>query len=100
MPRSLASRFRGEAKALCGLRTHPRELAFGLLRTLPMDCPTPEPAQLPPPLPARLAMPALTRPVATAHSNTTPWVTQCVTWIFLCYECVITFVLSLCNRLV
>ena len=37
--------------------------------------------------------------VVPLHSNTTPWVTQCVTWIFLCYECVITFVLSLCNRL-
>ena len=34
------------------------------------------------------------------HSNTTPWVTQCVTWKLLCYDCVITFVLSLCNRLV
>ena len=63
---SVPSRFRGEAKALRGLRTNPRELAFGLLRTLPMDCPALEPPQLPPPLPARLAMPALTRPVATA----------------------------------
>ena len=34
------------------------------------------------------------------HSNTTPWVTQCVTLKLLCYDCVITFVLSLCNRLV
>jgi hypothetical protein len=40
----------------------------------------------------------LTRQVL--HSNTTPWVTQCVTLKLLCYDCVITFVLSLCNRLV
>ena len=60
------SRFRGEAKALRGLRTHPRELAFGLSVTLPWDCPGGKTPKLPPASPARLVTPALTRPVATA----------------------------------
>ena len=70
---SVPNRFRGEAKPLCGLWADPGELGFGLPARHPWTALEQNLQSFPPPSSAHLAMPALTRPFATAvHINDGP----------------------------